>query len=285
MLLGIGELMGDFFTRLAERALGLTSTIQPVLPTVFAPVAPLSSAVLDTEVEDAVEQPAPHSRSPRGHAIEASNDQPPNPQQAMPITPIEQHSARPLQITSATNAPSTSERRAFIPTIAQQHPLRPISADGHAPAPTAAIEQEHVNNRSTSVVSVDEHDEQHTSGSVAARPPDAATGLHIAQERTPLVPKAPAMPSVQRVAAPTVPVAAPLAPKAPKDGTPAAQAAPRGNEHLVEAPPTRHIHVSIGRIDVRAVPLPAPAVTRPAAPSGPKMSLDDYLRAQKDGRR
>jgi hypothetical protein len=43
--------------------------------------------------------------------------------------------------------------------------------------------------------------------------------------------------------------------------------------------------VRIGRIDVRAVHTPAPAVTPPAAPQPPAMSLADHLQARDAGRR
>ena len=47
------------------------------------------------------------------------------------------------------------------------------------------------------------------------------------------------------------------------------------------APPT--IHVTIGRIDVRAVPAPAPAPRGQANKSGPTLSLQDYLKQNKRG--
>ena len=43
------------------------------------------------------------------------------------------------------------------------------------------------------------------------------------------------------------------------------------------------VHVSIGRIDVRAAQPPAPAV-RPARPAGPRLTLTDYLK-RREGRR
>ncbi|MFL6257089.1 MAG: hypothetical protein ACJ74T_18940, partial [Pyrinomonadaceae bacterium] len=46
------------------------------------------------------------------------------------------------------------------------------------------------------------------------------------------------------------------------------------------------IEVTIGRIEVRAVPPPAPPPPpQRARQAPPKMSLDDYLRAQSGGRR
>jgi hypothetical protein len=44
------------------------------------------------------------------------------------------------------------------------------------------------------------------------------------------------------------------------------------------------IHVTIGRIDIRAVQQ-APVSQRRAAPSNPTMSLDDYLNRRNEGKR
>lgn len=44
------------------------------------------------------------------------------------------------------------------------------------------------------------------------------------------------------------------------------------------------VSVTIGRIDVRAVPPPAPA-RRAARPAGPRLSLADYLKQRGEGRR
>jgi hypothetical protein len=51
------------------------------------------------------------------------------------------------------------------------------------------------------------------------------------------------------------------------------------------AEPTQ-IRISIGRVEVRAVTAPpAPEPPSRPGPSGPKLSLDDYLRARNEGRR
>jgi hypothetical protein len=65
----------------------------------------------------------------------------------------------------------------------------------------------------------------------------------------------------------------------------AGQAAPPSREADAQAPPQPPtIEVTIGRIEVRAVtPPPAPAPP-PQRQAPPKMSLDDYLRAQSGGR-
>jgi hypothetical protein len=45
------------------------------------------------------------------------------------------------------------------------------------------------------------------------------------------------------------------------------------------------VRVTIGRIDVRAAPAPAAPTRKTAPPSGPKLTLDAYLKARKEGAR
>ncbi len=56
----------------------------------------------------------------------------------------------------------------------------------------------------------------------------------------------------------------------------------QAREPVVESPPT--VHVSIGRVEVRAVAPQRPAAPRVETRPAPRMSLDEYLRAQ-SGRR
>jgi hypothetical protein len=49
--------------------------------------------------------------------------------------------------------------------------------------------------------------------------------------------------------------------------------------------PAPQIHVSIGRIEVRAVTPPPTAAPQPKPAPTPRMSLDDYLRSQNGDRR
>ncbi|HEU5330776.1 MAG TPA: hypothetical protein VFU78_21970, partial [Thermomicrobiales bacterium] len=57
--------------------------------------------------------------------------------------------------------------------------------------------------------------------------------------------------------------------------------APRPSEPQREAAPS--IQVTIGRVEVRAVPAETPA--RAARPAPPTLSLEDYLRQRNGGRR
>jgi hypothetical protein len=54
------------------------------------------------------------------------------------------------------------------------------------------------------------------------------------------------------------------------------------NEPASEPPIVR---VTIGQIDVRTTPAPAAPTRKTATPSGPKLTLDAYLKARKEGAR
>lgn len=108
----------------------------------------------------------------------------------------------------------------------------------------------------------------------------------VVVERAPAT--AEARPSVQPRAMPAAPMMRPrlepVAPIAAKE--PPSDASGRGDDEaqLPAAAPT--IHVSIGRVEVRAVSAPAAGVRpRPASASTPAVSLDDYLRSRDGGRR
>jgi hypothetical protein len=74
---------------------------------------------------------------------------------------------------------------------------------------------------------------------------------------------------------------------APPEGRPAPLAAPRGEREggpreAGAPPPAPQIHVTIGRLEIRAAGQPAPAPRRAREPAA-VMSLDDYLRQRASG--
>jgi hypothetical protein len=74
---------------------------------------------------------------------------------------------------------------------------------------------------------------------------------------------------------PLLPLAlAPVAPIQPAAAPPRTDATLPAGAAAAPAPPT--VRVTIGRIEVRAVTLPAPVTPRPAVP--PALSLEEYLR-------
>jgi hypothetical protein len=125
----------------------------------------------------------------------------------------------------------------------------------------------------------------------AAAPVAVPDGARVAaperSRQSAAAPAAPAEPAgTERVltAPESVPPAAPAAaPTAPPPFAPAVGPAPRAAALARESRPEpraaeRVVHVTIGRIDVRAVPAPTPE--RPArAPAKPSVGLDEYLRA------
>jgi hypothetical protein len=74
----------------------------------------------------------------------------------------------------------------------------------------------------------------------------------------------------------------PLVPKNPErfpTTLPRMRAASRAESKRPAAPPTPVIHVTIGRVEVRAT-APTTSKAPTARPAGPKLSLDDYLRSR-----
>src|SRR6266850_3036424 len=75
--------MTDFFSRLAERALGLAPVAQPDLPSMFAPLAPME---LSTEIS-ARSESARAERSTSDNAARVATSQ--NAPQTQPDPPVE----------------------------------------------------------------------------------------------------------------------------------------------------------------------------------------------------
>src|SRR6266850_270513 len=75
--------MTDFFSRLAERALGLAPVAQPDLPSMFAPLAPME---LSTEISARSESArAERSTSDNAARVATSQNAPTQPQPAPPV--------------------------------------------------------------------------------------------------------------------------------------------------------------------------------------------------------
>jgi len=98
-------------------------------------------------------------------------------------------------------------------------------------------------------------------------------------------------PAPTAVDPPLVQASVPLLPSGPRLPVPPAllarsQAAPRAlQSNGLAAPPPAPVHVTIGRVEVRAT---SPAADRPPArrpPAGPRMTLEKYLNGQRGGSR
>jgi len=262
--------MSDFLTNLAVRSVGAAGAIQPRLPALFEPPRPtgrsLPAPVIDSPAEqtqDEVSQPprnsdpasewAPVRRTPR--EIPRPGEQPEEAQvTSRPIVPVPQLSPTPV----VRPAPETKSVGPQPPV--PRPPAQPLWQPPAVPAAARPVPE------------IRERME-----------PAPAPQLPRPERKSPSVETVEARPLAPRAALP--PSAPPEAPRAavrplvkprvtPRFESPrTAAAAPRAKA----AEPV--IHVTIGRIEVRATPPPAETRKERAA-AAPVMSLDQYLRSR-----
>lgn len=240
--------MSDFLDRLAARAIGSETTLMPRLPSVFeplqrAPIMPLADA----------------------------GEVPPDRREAAPAM-----HAMPVEAPTSAAPASTSIQPAAAPVAPVEHvvaavsPSAAASAAQHAPAPSTVGER-----ASTSAV------DRPAAPSVSARPALPATlppiqprQTHVAPDRQETVRTPASNGALLPASAPVF--AATLTAPARSEHIVAARAAAARTKGKVDAASEPVIHVSIGRLEVRAAPV---AAASPRRRDGPQpSSLDDYLR-------
>jgi hypothetical protein len=254
--------MSDFLSNLIARSQGTLPVIQPRLPSLYEPYRPHSgSLAMPTDTEPGVvEDVAPAASVPLPQAPEAEPPAPPTPGQMRaaplpPLNPVEsaehRESRRPLE------APSRA--RHFVAPIGETIAevahrsvngisRSEISLAGMIPSVAQAVNREPI---------MPAGPFQSNGESQSLRVPDAAN-LNRGDPQQPLP-------------IPSHAVAVPLPPPRPQvPHTPFAQARPDTEERVV--------HVTIGRVDVRAI-LPTPSLSSTtAAKFRPHLSLDEYLK-------
>lgn len=305
--------MPDFFTRLAERTLGLVNAIQPVVPSLFAPGAPLIDGQAEAKQELTIEEQV----APPGSTVPPEIDAPVEPRQspiqqvaprsvisppdAQPAPTVER--ARPSQPQDEPAARSEPSKAALptesSPVIEQlsaappTNPMRQPSERSERAKPAARrAEAAQIVNTSEAAPSSESIAQRPTidpqpastapraRSQVTAQPFDRGSSARstvpvpVADERqTPTIERRTSPTRAERPALvgrePTIPLLPPT-PRVPEP--PTAQPAPQ-------------IHVSIGRIEVRAVTPPPAAAPQPKPAPTPRMSLDEYLRSQNGDRR
>lgn len=243
--------MSDFIDRLAARAIGGEAALVPRLPSLFEPLsrAPLMA------MADEGELPA--------RARDASTMPPTAPEATLPprapVPARESIEPRIARIAPAAHAPLPVPER--VATDAPQAPL---------PPPRAAVPVRAMASAPSRVTSVPER-------TTATPSPVSPRASRIAPDRHEAMRPAAA-------AGALLPAPAPVF--ATKNGAPAATpsrraaamrppgGAPAGRESRIGSEPV--VHVSIGRLEVRAAPV---AAAPPRRRDGPRpSSLDDYLR-------
>jgi hypothetical protein len=278
--------MSDYLSRAVERETSATPDVRPALPSLFDP-GKTSGVITEREAESPIEgEPSrkAHSEiSPAHEPLAAANalwtdaaatseptrddemaakkisdgslDVPVAPSVA-PVIPIKSFPSKRQQLPAA--------ERVVTPTTKALP--KPPHATGAEPVVTPTTE--FPSNQPRAVPAFDER----AATSPIARP---ARGSTEPKSETP-----PAVAPMTHVVTPTRTTVSPVSP------------APSGHEQARnlraarnDASSPRPIHITIGRVEVRAVHPPPEPVPRRPAPVSPKISLEDYLKQRNGGRR
>jgi hypothetical protein len=246
--------MSDHFVRLIESARRAPPSIRAVLP---------------FEVEEQIETPqlSPTSSGPSFTASPPAHPSRTGAPLAVPAPTAERAGKPP----AGRRAPEVVTRESALVEHEMPAAIPVPGGDAHPPAsvarpPAAAPCRESVSAaappRPSSLVSG------------ASRRPSAPRSVMAREQSTPVAPGV-----AERAEPPAAPPHRSVRPRPgpPPPRVPPAVAPPAATEEVV--------HVSIGRIEVRAAP-PAPApVVVPASAARPRQSLDDYLAERDRGRR
>jgi hypothetical protein len=257
--------VSDFFTNLTASIYEPRLSVQPRLPFIFEST-PESLALPSESVEAEVPPTRPAGDESRSSTARATDTHASAPHDSERPVPARKRNGVNVQI------PHESTRASQPPTD-ELGPIPPV-LQRHAAAVVRREERPEV------------ADASHVGSAVAARPSAAAPAgpepqdHHLYQDH-PLYKEGPKRPAVEAVA--LRPVVARERPPAPA-AVARARAMPEISRRSRIAPAAETtVHVSIGRIEVRAVPAPAPR-SRPAKKPA-VMALDEYLRSHTEQRR
>ncbi|MCC6444421.1 MAG: hypothetical protein IT210_13330 [Armatimonadetes bacterium] len=288
--------MADFLTRLAERALGLAPTVEPVIAPRFAPgpgFEPEEQEPMPVFEEQSIEPPRQDdaaSRLPDPPALRNSPFAP------APLRPEPEPAAATEESASSEATrpqPMSADVRIYAPDR-QSAPLLPLPeaptvadissqsagmSQVSAPIPTAPIEPLPQAPQAQNVGQAQSIQERQAVKTIL--PYEAQVTVDTIQPRPrteghePLVAEEPAPGPIRPL--PVHPVAA-----RPQVSSPPERAAGRDAPADESGPPP--IRVTIGRVEVRAV-FPPPRPKAEPAKSGPALSLEDYLKQRSGGTR
>lgn len=248
--------MSDFLDRLASRAIGHEPMLEPRLPSLFEPVqrAPALLPTVDETGAREKRRDSATSGEPPASSASAASMVPP-----APIEPVPRVTAR-RDATSAAPQASGEPPVATARFVATATPPSPRTADEHPTvAATVPLPRPHV------VPAPVQLRERHATPlpAAVAEPARAAVGV--------LLPPPPSGITASRASESVASL-----PRAANN-----RAGHAGSDSRRSLPAEPVVHVSIGRIEVRAAPAvtAAPRVRDAARPG----SLDDYLR-QRNGK-
>ena len=266
--------MSDYLSRAVEREISAAPGVRPALPSLFDS-GQASAAVTTLETEGQIENSSRHEplavNAPVAGVAAAST--PTRRDEVMPRRPSVSFLDEPVAPPPATVFPteSNSSPQGQQPFAATKPLVRPAAEAPLGTTPVAAVEQ---------VVR-------------PTNPPKAPQATPATGQPIPPVPRPPALRSTHGSTEPTsetsaaVPRAAQARPAVSRV-SPAPSSLESSRHSRVarnDSSSPRAIHITIGRIEVRAVhPPPEPVVQRPR-PASPKISLDEYLKQRNGGRR
>jgi hypothetical protein len=269
--------MSDFLTTLIDRSLGLAPVLERRKPSLFEAPRGAKQPSPETSADLEADAPTPHATAA------------PSPSQ--PSAPRDEH-APPLR--PAPESHTRNEIRAEIPAapaphperLQYQHPLEPVAVQSDE-GPRATPRIEHTLELET-IVEREVVRTFHAAPAVAelsrqTSPPPSYKDAPAPSPAAPVrnEPRTPAKPQASPQAKFTIASHAPPLPRptVPPAVTPRATRQ-RDATRAPEPPPA--IHVSIGRIEVRAAESPTAPPRRTRA-FAPKLSLDDYLASRTGG--
>jgi hypothetical protein len=301
-------LMSDLFASLVDRALDRAPVLQRRQPTLFEPVAPTSLGEQSRpenrsllEEKEAVVESRP-SLDEQKHFVNSSArlPQPSLREETESEQPV---AARPVRRrhnippptddreTDLLEFATTTSRKDAVKTIDSEEfrresksPIVAANAITNTPAPLIEtiverrVEREIVRELSANQPAIKE---VHILDQPNGQQPKPERENDGAQTKQPLPVEVKQLISAKE-AAPVKPLIQ-QKPPPPRDPPPLSRAAARAQSRQSPRQPTPPvIHVTIGRVEVRATP-PATNKSRPPQPVGPRMSLEDYLRSRGNG--
>ncbi len=237
--------MSDFLSRLVTRSSGAAPTIQPRLPSLFEATRWTSESVLESETIA--------ERQTESGAVEIAAPSRPSETPA-PNQPSAKLPTPSATLPAAATLPSAPAR---VPTHASKQP-----ADHQPPLPSPRSSPVRWK-REIGPTRIAEYEVKATSESRVAA--DLRVAPPVGRERARV-----------RVGQ-SQPAALPVR---PGKRTPDAISTPQ-----IQAPAAPVVHVTIGRVEVRAVTTPAPAGSRATVRRLPTLALEEYLKQPTGGRR
>jgi len=287
--------MADFFSRLAERTLGMAPVVAPLIAPITAPGPTLAASerAFQNQLDEADVLAAAPSRSAELPALSASRDDP---------TPTKSAGAstsppRRMAISDSTAIPVLCEPSSYNPGVR----LAASTDNDRQPPDDNALPDYHLPKHGENPIRQQQPEPAAPSVRVThpiqallewmepepLRPQTVAPKTKVTEESpesaSPAILQADThgIQTGRKVLRPSEPVT--VHPVTGPYREPMPSESRRMEQESPSSSPT--VRVTIGRIEVRAVMAPAPPSPQRSLPAAPRLSLEDYLKQRDGGRR